>query len=63
MKKIINTLLVLAVVLVQLIPSSLVNAATISGKGGTNGTITIDDAIEGFEANKSKETLKVLIKF
>ena len=47
MKKIINTLLVLAVVLVQLIPSSLVNAATISGKGGTNGTITIDNAIEG----------------
>lgn len=47
MKKIINTLLVLAVVLVQLIPSSLVNAATISGKGGTNGTITIDKAIEG----------------
>ena len=47
MKKIINTLLVLAVVLVQLIPSSLVNAATISGKGGANGTITIDNAIEG----------------
>lgn len=47
MKKIINTLLVLLVVLVQLIPSSLVNAATISGKGGTNGTITIDNAIEG----------------
>ncbi len=28
-----------------------------------SGVYNIDDAIEGFEANKSKETLKVLIKF
>ena len=28
-----------------------------------SGIYNIDDAIEGFEANKSKETLKVLIKF
>jgi len=28
-----------------------------------SGVYDIDDAIEGFEANKSKETLKVLIKF
>lgn len=48
MKKIINTFLVLALVLIQLIPSSIVNAETISGKAeDKKGTITIDKAIEG----------------
>lgn len=48
MKKIINTLLVLLVALVQLIPLNKVNAATISGNATTEkGTITIDNVIEG----------------
>lgn len=48
MKKIINTLLVLLVALVQLIPLNIVNAATISGNATTEkGTITIDNVIEG----------------
>lgn len=48
MKKIINTLLVLLVALVQLIPLNIVNAATVSGNAkDETGTITIDNAIEG----------------
>lgn len=47
MKKIINLLLVLAVALVQLVPTSLVKAETISGtNASSNGTITINSAIK-----------------
>lgn len=47
MKKIINLLLVLAVALVQLIPTSFVKAETISGTSkDQKGSITINDAIK-----------------
>ena len=46
MKKIISTLLVLTMVLVQIVPTTLVKADTVSGRGDSQkGSITIDNAI------------------
>lgn len=46
MKKIISTLLVLTMVLVQIVPTTLVKADTVSGRGDEQkGSITIDNAI------------------
>ena len=46
MKKIISTLLVLTMVLVQIVPTTLVKADTVNGRGDSQkGSITIDNAI------------------
>ena len=44
MKKILKMMFVLALLLVQIVPSTLVNAA---GTNSNDGTITINDVVEG----------------